>query len=161
MSPLPSGEVAVSAAGEGLSTAYEHHHGAVMNVDTTKRARALRERQTESESLLWDVLRAKRLSGLKFRRQHPIGPFYADFACIAQRLIVEIDGGYHDYQFAEDMSRQRFLEEQGWSVIRFSNEDVIEDVEAVAIAIAKRIGVKAEFGKRKRVASGMRIKRDS
>ena len=124
----------------------------------TIRGRELRQRQTMAESLLWDVLRAKRLCGLKFRRQYAIGPFFADFACVARKLIVELDGGYLDYHYADDLSRQRFLESQGWSVIRFSNEDVLEDVEAVAISIAKHLGLKATFGPRVRVASGMRCK---
>ena len=102
----------------------------------TIRGRELRQRQTMAESLLWDVLRAKRLCGLKFRRQFASGPFFADFACVARKLIVELDGGYHDYQYADDLSRQRFLESQGWSVIRFSNDAVLKDVEAVAISIA-------------------------
>ena len=145
MSPLPLGEVAVSAAGEGLR----------LTADMTIRARQLRERQTIAESLLWNVLRAKRLSGLKFRRQHPIPPFIADFAYVARRIIVELDGGYHDYQYEDDMSRQRNLEAQGWSVLRFCNEDVLDDVEAVAISIAKQLGLKAEFEKPRPTRSGM------
>jgi very-short-patch-repair endonuclease len=81
-------------------------------VETTNRARQLREQQTKAESLLWNALRAKRLCGLKFRRQHSIGPFFADFACVAQQLVVELDGGYHDYQIEDDVSRQRYLENQ-------------------------------------------------
>ena len=60
------------------------------------RARLLRENATQSESLLWQLLRRKQLCGLKFRRQHPIGPFFADFACVSRKLVIEIDGGYHD-----------------------------------------------------------------
>ena len=127
--------------------------------DITKRARQLRERQTKAESLLWNVLRAKRLCGLKFRRQHPIGPFFADFACVSRRVIVELDGGYHDYQHEDDLSRQRCLEDQGWSVMRFPNEDVLDDVEAVAISIAKQLGLKVEFGKRKPAISGMKSRK--
>jgi very-short-patch-repair endonuclease len=125
---------------------------------TTNRARELRQCQTKAESLLWDAVRAKRLCGLKFRRQYAIGPFFADFACVARKLIVELAGGYHDYRYADDVSRQRFLEDQGWSVIRFSNEDVLKDVEAVATSIAKQLGLDASFDQRVRVASGMRCK---
>ena len=125
---------------------------------TTNRARELRQRQTKAESLLWDVVRAKRLGGLKFRRQYAIGRLFADFACVVHKLIVELDGGYHDYQHADDLSRQRFLEDQGWSVIRFSNDDVLQDVEAVASSIAKQLGLDVSFGRRVRVASGMRCK---
>jgi len=100
-------------------------------------ARSLRQQQTQAESLLWYVLRARRLCGLKFRRQFPVGPFIADFACVEEQVIVEIDGGYHDWVYAEDRSRQIWLERAGWRVLRFSNEDVIADVESVAIAIAR------------------------
>ena len=130
-----------------------------MTTKLTTHARQLRERQTIAESLLWSVLRAKRLSGLKFRRQHPIPPFIADFACVAQNVIVELDGGYHDYQYENDASRQKHLEGQGWRVLRYANEDVLEDVEAVAISIAKQLGLKAEFRKRKPNVSGMKIAR--
>ncbi len=102
------------------------------------KARQLRERQTKAESLLWSVLRAKQLCGLKFRRQHPIPPYVADFACVARKIVVELDGGYHDYQYQYDVSRQRFLELQGWKVIRFLNEDVVNDVEAVAVSLQTR-----------------------
>ena len=103
----------------------------------TDNARDLRKRQTEAESLLWAVLRNRRLCGLKFRCQHPVTRYVADFACVDKSLIVEIDGGYHDYVFSSDETRQTQLEAAGWTVIQFTNEDVIEDVDAVAIAIAR------------------------
>ena len=109
------------------------------------RARALRNRQTKAESLLWYVLRNRRLCGLKFRRQFPVEPFIADFACVKARLIVEIDGGYHDYTYADDRSRQRRLEQSGWKVLRFSNEDVLDDVQAVAVAIARHLNREPVF----------------
>ncbi len=109
------------------------------------RAQELRKRQTEAESLLWYVLRGRRLCGLKFRRQFPVEPFIADFACVEERLIVEIDGGYHDYTCADDQSRQQRLEQSGWKVLRFTNEDVLDDVEAVAIAIARHLNREPTF----------------
>ena len=122
----------------------------------TKRARKLRNQQTKAESLLWSALRAKRLCGLKFRRQYPIGPFFADLACVARKVIVELDGGYHDHQIEDDVSRQVHLEDQGWRVMRFSNEDVLEDVEAVAASIVEQLGLEVRFGQRKSVASSMK-----
>ncbi|MEO2026978.1 MAG: DUF559 domain-containing protein [Fuerstiella sp.] len=119
------------------------------NPDLTENARDLRARQTEAESLLWAVLRGRRLCGLKFRRQYPIEPFIADFACIEKKLIIEIDGGYHDCVFEEDKSRQKRIESEGWDVIRFSNEDVLGDVEAVAIAIARHLKLEPVFRGRK------------
>ena len=115
----------------------------------TEFARDLRARQTKAESLLWYVLRGRRLCDLKFRRQFPIVPFIVDFACLEKNLIVEIDGGYHDCIYEKDTSRQEKIEAKGWDVIRFSNEDVLGDVEAVAIAIARRLGLEPEFRKRR------------
>ena len=123
--------------------------------ETKRRARRLRRRQTKAEQMLWDVLRAKRLCGLKFRRQHPIDPFIADFACVARKAIVELDGGYRDYQYEDDDSRKAFLEEQGWFVMRFSNDEVIENIDAVAVSIAKQLELVPKFGERRRASSGM------
>ena len=115
------------------------------NPESTARARDLRARQTLAESLLWYVLRGRRLCGLKFRRQYPIEPFIVDFACVERRLVVEIDGGYHDYVYQQDKSRERRIEAAGWQVVRFSNEDVLGNVEAVAIAIARSLHLAPEF----------------
>ena len=82
---------------------------------------------------------------LKFRRQFPIPPFIADFACIDEKLVIEIDGGYHDYVYKDDQERQRKIEADGWTVIRFSNEEILEDVEAAARAIARRLGMETRF----------------
>ncbi len=120
----------------------------------TQHARDLRARQTKAEALLWSVLRNRSLCNLKFRRQHPIKPFIADSACIQENLIVEVDGGYHDDDLVheDDMSRQEKLESLGWQVLRFSNEEVLEDVNAVGIGIARRLGRTPEFvhGKNRR-----------
>ena len=115
------------------------------NHELTQKARVLRTRQTEAESMLWGALRSRRLCGLKFRRQYPIDPFIVDFVCISKKLVVEIDGGYHDFVYENDRSRQEKIEAEGWNVIRFSNEDVLDDVDAVAIAIAKQLGLQPEF----------------
>lgn len=125
------------------------------NKPRTSRSRELRKTQTKAESLIWTVLRGKRLAGLKFRRQHPIGPYFADFACVETMTVVELDGEYHanEEQAAKDRERQRYLESLGWKVIRFRNEDVLHDVENVAISIAKQMGVEPVF-KGKRVTEG-------
>lgn len=107
----------------------------------TANARALRARQTQAESLLWQVLRGRRLHGLKFRRQHPIGPYITDFACAEHRLLVEVDGGYHDQIYEQDLARQQQLEAVGWRVIRFSNAEVLDDVDAVAVVILRTLGL--------------------
>ena len=103
--------------------------------------RELRERSTEAESLMWYMLRARRLAGLKFRRQYSIGPFIVDFACVEKRTVVELDGDYHDHIYEKDLERQRWLERNGWRIIRFSNTEVLEDVEAVAIAIKRHLSL--------------------
>ena len=125
------------------------------NSNTKTRARSLRKNQTSSEGLLWSVLRAKQVCGLKFRRQHSIGPWIVDFACPEKMLVIEIDGGYHDETQEEDIRRQKSIEQLGWKVLRFTDEDVEEDAEAVARAVAKALNVPYEFRKRKATGSGM------
>jgi len=119
-----------------------------------RRAKELRQNQTPAEGLLWSILRTKQLCGLKFRRQHSIQPYFVDFACEGQMLIVELDGGVHDEKQEEDLERQRFLESLGWRVIRFANEDVLEDAEAVAMGIAKYLDLPYEFRQRNPNRSG-------
>src|SRR6056297_376186 len=122
----------------------------------TINARCRRKRKTKSEGLLWSVLRARQLCGLKFRREHPVGPFIVDFVCVSQKLVVEVDGGYHDETFEADRVRQALLEQEGWQVIRFTDREVEEDAEAVARAIAKQIGEAYEFSARVRDGSGQK-----
>lgn len=95
------------------------------------RARALREAPTDAESLLWYYLRDRRLANHKFRRQRPIGPYFADFACLEARLIVELDGGQHAEAARYDESRTRFMEAQGFRVLRFWNNEVLAKKNAV------------------------------
>ena len=121
---------------------------------TVRRAKSLRRTQTESEGLLWSILRARQLCNLKFRRQHPIGPFFADFACVERKLVIEIDGSYHDACGQQDVDREAYLRRLGWKVIRFTAEDVTSDVESVARGIATFLGLKYEFTKRNGRGSG-------
>ena len=125
------------------------------NPNAVSRARSLRSKETKSEGLLWSILRAKQLCGLKFRRQHPIGPWITDFACPEKKLVIEIDGGYHDVTPDEDIRRQEHILELGWTVIRFTDKDVEQDAEAVARAIANDLNFPYEFEKRKATGSGM------
>jgi very-short-patch-repair endonuclease len=122
---------------------------------SSERARRLRKSQTEAEGLLWSLLRSKQLCGLKFRLQHPIGPFFADFACQSHSIAVELDGEYHDHVQENDLKRARVLESEGWRVIRFTNDDVLEDAEAVCRSIASQIGLPYTFRKRTANKSGM------
>jgi very-short-patch-repair endonuclease len=120
----------------------------------TDRARKLRSTQTASESLMWAVLRAGQLNGLKFRRQYPIGPFYADFACVREKLLIEIDGGYHDHTEQADIDRQQWLEDNGWRVLRFTDQTVMTDVEPLLLAICQAVGVSPDFKKRSKGEAG-------
>ena len=98
-----------------------------------KRARELRQNQTPAEKLLWKFIRNRQLKGFKFRRQHPIFHFIADFYCHEARLIIELDGKYHEYklQKMDDAERTESLRRMRIRVIRFRNEEVLEDVNKV------------------------------
>ena len=100
---------------------------------------------TAAEALLWERLRARRLNGLKFRRQHPVRRFVVDFCCPAQRLIVELDGGVHLGQGEHDEDRTAMLEELGYRVVRFRNDEVVSNVEAVLEAIAAMCEARASL----------------
>ena len=95
------------------------------------RARGLRRRQTEAERRLWSRLRARALDGWKFRRQHPVGPYVLDFVCEDARLAIEIDGGQHADRSEQDQDRTVALERHGYRVIRFWNNEVLDQTDAV------------------------------
>jgi adenine-specific DNA-methyltransferase len=101
------------------------------------RARALRHTSTDAERLLWHHLRNRQLAGFKFRRQHPIGPFFADFACVEAQLVVELDGGQHFEveAIAADARRSAVLERAGFTVLRFDNRQVLVETDAVLAAV--------------------------
>jgi nicotinate-nucleotide--dimethylbenzimidazole phosphoribosyltransferase len=98
-------------------------------------ARELRKNQTDAEQLLWAVLRAKRFMDLKFRRQHTVKPYIVDFYCDSLKLVIELDGGQHAEQQAYDQARTAFLENKGITVLRFWNNQVLAETEAVLEAI--------------------------
>ena len=102
-----------------------------------KHVSPLRQNLTEAEAKLWRELRGRQVQGYKFRRQHPIEDYVADFACLALKLVVEIDGATHSTteELAYDVARTAVLEGLGWQVIRFTNDDVFRDVNGVVEAI--------------------------
>jgi adenine-specific DNA-methyltransferase len=95
------------------------------------RARELRRAPTEAEARLWEILRARRLEGWKWRRQAPVGPFIVDFVCLKAALVVEVDGGIHIAQAARDARRDDELRRRGLQVLRFWNHEVLTDLDRV------------------------------
>ena len=94
-------------------------------------ARRLRRNQTDAERVLWFQLRGRRLRGLKFKRQVPIDRYVVDFCCSDARLIIELDGGQHATRILEDSNRTKILEAMGYLVLRFWNNDVLQNNEGV------------------------------
>ncbi|MDR9366638.1 MAG: endonuclease domain-containing protein [Balneolaceae bacterium] len=106
-----------------------------------KYAKRLRQEMTEAEIVLWEQLRARRFLNLKFRRQHPILDFIVDFYCHEQKLVVEVDGKYHNQDDVQyyDSERTKELQRNGFSVIRFSNRKVFNDMEGVLKQLRRQI----------------------
>jgi very-short-patch-repair endonuclease len=100
-----------------------------------ERAKELRKNMTTAERILWERLCDRRLAGIKFRRQHPIGACIVDFYCAAARVVIEIDGGFHNLQVEADAIRSQELEAQGYRVVRFTNDQVEADLEGVLYEI--------------------------
>ena len=109
------------------------------NARLTKYARALRHNQTDAERKFWEQVRNRRLAGLKFNRQHPIGTYIADFVCIEKRLIVELDGAHHTKQESYDSEREAFLASKGYRVVRFWNADVLTNMEGVIRTLLREL----------------------
>lgn len=90
---------------------------------------------TDAERRLWRALRNRQLAGHKFRRQHPVPPYVADFACVERGLIVEVDGGQHSERTKADAARTQALQARGFRVLRVWNNEVMENLEGVLVAI--------------------------
>jgi very-short-patch-repair endonuclease len=108
---------------------------------TTSRAKRLRKNSTDAERALWRILRSRQLGGHKFRRQQPLGPFIVDFVCLDARMVVEIDGGQHNEEedIAYDQRRSQWLEKAGFRVMRFWNQEVLNELESVSDAISNAL----------------------
>ena len=111
-----------------------------------RRASELRKNMTEAEKILWSALRRKQLLNKRFRRQHPIDCFIADFYCHEAKLIIEVDGGIHQTveQRERDEGRTFELEQYGLKVIRFTNERVLKDKKKVLEEIRKEVEVRSQ-----------------
>ena len=110
--------------------------------EQSERARQLRRDATFPERLLWSRLRASQLGSMRFQRQHPIGPYIVDFYCASAALVIELDGRSHDEQtLRHDEVRQQWLQSEGITVIRFTNDEVLANLDAVVRTIAQAIGL--------------------
>ena len=105
----------------------------------TVRARTLRQNMTEAETRVWRMLRAHRINGHKFRRQVPIGRYIVDFVCQEARLAVEIDGGQHDHSSPRETERSDLLQNQGYRILRFWNNDVLANPDGVLETIVNEL----------------------
>jgi len=95
--------------------------------------RKLRKTQTPYEHKLWQVLRNRGFANLKFRRQYKIGNYVVDFVCLSKKLVIELDGGYHNelQQMKKDIIRQNFIENKGYKIIRFWNSEITKNIDGV------------------------------
>jgi very-short-patch-repair endonuclease len=111
-------------------------------VVTYRNVSKYRKEPTEPERLMWSLLRDRRLNGYRFRRQHPIGKYVADFACIEHRIVVELDGSQHAERAEHDQVRDAFIRKQGFNVLRFWNPDLRQNrggvLETILYALAAR-----------------------
>lgn len=105
---------------------------------TVDRARSLRRNSTDAEKLLWRELR-RVFPQAKFRRQCPVGPFFADFLSFRHRLMIEVDGGQHALQEDSDKARTHFIEAQGFRVLRFWNTDVLGNVDGILQSLSPHL----------------------
>ena len=120
----------------------KHRHGREIAPGGVPSARDLRQPMTKAEEVLWTALRDRRMAGLKFRRQHPLGPFVVDFCCPTALLVVEVDGGVQDEQVEQDEFRTHMLTSNGYRVIRFRNDEVLTDLSSVLDHIQRAASVR-------------------
>jgi very-short-patch-repair endonuclease len=128
---------------EGEGRTVTHYRGGYDFSGLVETARALRKQQTPAEAIFWELVRNRRLLGLKFRRQHQLGDYVADFYCHEHRLVIELDGGVHATKRKKDHKRDAWMKAQGFTVLRFHNEELLDDPESVLRAIADVVAGKA------------------
>ncbi len=112
---------------------------ALLSPKLRQRSRDLRRDQTDVERILWRYLKARQVNGWRFRRQHPVPPYVADFACVEAKLIVEADGGQH-VDSAHDAMRDQRLKDAGWRILRFWNVDILHHMPDIIATIADELG---------------------
>lgn len=119
---------------------HEHHYWETASADRygllKEFAHENKEQMTKCEHILWDYLRGNRYK-IRFRRQHPIGDYIVDFVCLSANLVIEVDGGYHSdpLQQCDDELRTQYLNSIGFNVMRFKNEQILNDIDAVVAQI--------------------------
>ena len=86
---------------------------------------------TDAERWLWQRLRNRELGGFKFRRQHAVGPFIVDFACVEKKVVIELDGGQHSENLESDAKRSKYLQKHGYRIVRFWNNEVLKEGESI------------------------------
>ncbi len=113
------------------------YNASVRNKTTIERARRERRELTQAEARVWALLRDRRFQQIKFRRQHAIGPYVVDFACVSSRLVIEVDGLSHarEEQAAFEARRTEFLEAAGWRILRVANAEALWAIDNVAVMI--------------------------
>jgi very-short-patch-repair endonuclease len=97
----------------------------------TNRARELRRDVSRAERKVWQFLRGRGIGGAKFRRQYPIGSYFADFACLSRKLVIEVDGDHHAFQVEADARRTAAMQREGWRVVRFWANEVVQNPEGI------------------------------
>jgi adenine-specific DNA-methyltransferase len=102
---------------------------------TREFAKVLRKQMTDAERRLWRHLRNRGLGGWKFKRQYPVGPYIVDFICVEKNVVIEVDGGQHAENEEMDLQRSAYLNKMGYTVLRFWNNEVLQETEAVLEAI--------------------------
>ena len=110
-----------------------------MTKNLTGKSRLLRKNSTDVEKQLWQKLRSRQLEGLKFRRQQQIGNFIVDFINLEKRIIIELDGGQHASEKDKDAKRDKWLQGEGFEVLRFWNNEVVENIDGVLEVIRKKL----------------------
>ena len=112
-----------------------------MAANLTKLSKELRKNSTDVERVLWQKLRARQFYGIKFRRQQPIGNFIVDFVSFEKNLIIELDGGQHAENKQKDLKRDRILSNEGFNVLRFWNNEIMEYLDGVLERIREAAAV--------------------
>jgi len=107
----------------------------------TTLAKKLRMNQSDAELKLWRAIRSSQIEGAKFRRQYPVGNYIVDFICFEAKLVIEVDGGHHAQLIDSDAIRTAFLESKGLSVLRFTNLDVLNNLEGVVFKIIEYLAI--------------------